>query len=354
MAQLNLRIAVTALALAASSPALVACADAPPGEDVEPSGTLNAALLTVGSDGATYQFPAGTVIRLHQGNYTQDYPLDGMESSLNVRLPVGTFDVTVLFTGMAPKLVRTIGGVASEVDAVWLDLQPVLVNITTAATTDLTLHFRVTGLGDVTFDMGTLAIALDVQRNTTAQPAQIWENGTYIHASSVFGPTATPEAQVLFAMSPGQSVDHFLDYNITQAWQQVSATRTCTFGVLDAFTTMGESGFSRGATILLRQLTSICIDDAGMADKFLINTDFSGPAPAPFDAALPNGNYRFFMSVSGFVGDVYDGQTLRQSSLETFTSFNGGEVSYQIFDNVFGQETLSFRGNLSGNVRLVP
>jgi hypothetical protein len=91
-----------------------------------------------------------------------------------------------------------------------------------------------------------------------------------------------------------------------------------------------------------------------MSDKILINTSFAGPAPAPYDVALPNGNYNFFLSVGGNIGDVYDGQTLRQSSLENFTALSGGEVSYQIFDNALGQETLSFRGTLTGQVRLVP
>jgi hypothetical protein len=92
-----------------------------------------------------------------------------------------------------------------------------------------------------------------------------------------------------------------------------------------------------------------------MADKFFVNTERVGAAPPPFDTgALPAGNYRFFLSVSGFVGDVYDGQTFRQSTLETFTSFSGGELFFQIFDNTVGQETLSSQGGLSGSIRLAP
>jgi hypothetical protein len=91
-----------------------------------------------------------------------------------------------------------------------------------------------------------------------------------------------------------------------------------------------------------------------MADKFFVNADLTGPAPPAFTSALPSAEYRFFLSVSGFVGDVYNGQTFRQSTLETPTSFSGGEIFYQIWDNTVGQETLASQGALSGSIRLTP
>jgi hypothetical protein len=350
-----LRTALAALALAVASPAFIACSDASPGQEAEQTGTLNAALLTVGSDGATYQFPPGTTVRISQGNFSDTFALDGMESVLNLELPVGTLQVELQFPNMTPQLVRTVGTVSSLVDAVWLDTPPVLVSIAADTTTALTLHFELTGLGDVTFDMGTLALALEVQRNATAQPAQLLEEGTYTHDSSIFGPTATPIAQLFFGMAAGETHVHSLDFNVTGPWQQQSTGTICAPALFESLTTMEESGFSRLVNIVAGQVALVCVEDAGTADKFFVNTELVGPAPPPFDTgALPSGNYRFFLSVSGFLGDVYDGRTFRQSTLETFTSFSGGEIFYQIFDNTVGQETLSSQGSLSGSIRLAP
>jgi len=351
----NLRTALAALALAVASPAFTACSDASPGKEAEQTGTLNAALLTVGSDGATYQFPPGTTVTVSQGNYSDTFPLDGAESTLNLELPVGDLEVALQFPNMTPQLVRTLDGVSTLVDAVWTDTAPVLVSIAADATTALTLHFELTGLGDVTFDMGTLALALEVQRNATAQPGQFLENGTYTHNSSVFGPSANPITQLFFGMVAGESHPHSLDFNVTGPWQQHSTERICAPALFESLTTMAESGFSRLVNILVGQVASVCVEDAGAADKFFVNTELVGAAPPPYDTgALPSGNYRFFLSVSGSLGDVYDGRTFRQSTLETFTSFDGGEVVFQIFDNVVGQETLSSQGDLPGSIRLVP
>jgi hypothetical protein len=93
-----------------------------------------------------------------------------------------------------------------------------------------------------------------------------------------------------------------------------------------------------------------------MADKIFANTALEGLAPPPYNngALSNNQQYRFFASVSGFVGDVFDGQTFRQSTLETSTSINGGEITYQIYNFTLNHETLRSLGNVSGSVRFTP
>jgi hypothetical protein len=354
MIQSSLRTALTALALAAGSPLLVACGDGAPSENVEATGTLNAALLTVGSDGATYQFPAGTTVFLSQGNFTEEFALDGVETVLTLELPVGTYNVQLRFPNGTPQLNRTNGATTTLVDATWLDMQPVTVTIGAESLTDLVLHFQVSGLGDVSFDMGSLAIALEVQRNATTQPAQVWENGTYLHNSTIFGASASMQARTFFQMVPGQSHAHFFDFNINGPWQQINLEMICTSTLLDVFTTEdGPSGFTRAVNTFVGQLGSACIVDGGMDDQFFINTELLGAAPPDQQAFLPS-NYRFFLSVSGFVGDVFDGQTFLQSNFESFTPFHGGSITHQIFDNAISEETLRSQGSLSGSVRFVP
>ena len=355
MIHFNSRTALTALALAVGSPALVACSDAAPGDEVESAGTLSAALLTVGTDGATYRLQTGTVIILQKGNFRDEFPLDGTETTLNLRLPTGSFNVQLQFPTGSPQLIRTEGASTQVVEATWLDQPPINVAIAPEATSSLVLHFRVSGLGDVQFDMGNLAVALDVQRADSPLPSQLFESGTYIHSSTVFGVSATPGAQAYFNMTPGESHAHFFDFNITGSWAQFNSEMICAPTMFDAFTTEdGESGFSRSVNSVIKQAGFACIVDNGVSDQFFVNTELLGPGLPPVPAFLPNGSYRFFLSVSGFVGDVYDGQTFQQSNLETFTSFNGGQVLYQAFDFSQNESTVLSQGGLAGNVRLVP
>jgi hypothetical protein len=218
---------------------------------------------------------------------------------------------------------------------------------------DLVLHFSVGGIGDLTFDMGNLNVALEVQRNATTQPAQLHENGQYIHSFMLFG-NATAEAQAYFAES-GNTHVHLLDFNFQGPWTQRNATEVCSNTRLDVFTTQdGESGFSRLTNLLLGQIGTVCIVDAGTNDQWYVNTDLLGPAPGTLASILPSTNYRFFLHVSGFVGDIYDGHTLQQSRLESPTVFQSGLIAHQIYDLAANQETLYAEGFLSGNVRLVP
>jgi hypothetical protein len=353
MFHLRLRTALTALTLAVASPALVACSDAQASEDVESTGTLNAALLSVGADGATYQFPSNARIRLQSGNFRDEFLLGGIEQVLNIRLPVGTFSVELVFPNGTQQLVRSTAGGSTLVDAVWTDPQPVTAVITPNATTSLVFHFRVSGLDDVSFDMGTLALALEVQRNGTAQPAQIWEQGTYTNTSQSFGASLSMEAQTFFAMTPGETHGFFFDFNIGGPWQQLAQNQVCTSGRVDVFTTEdGESGLTRATSTLIGQIGSFCITDRGPEDEIFINPGVQQPAPPDQQPFMPD-NYGYELRFTGSMLDVYDGQTLQQSLLEVPRSIRGG-LSHRIFNNTRGEVAVESHGNVLATLRLVP
>jgi hypothetical protein len=343
------------LVLAVGLPALTACSDASPPGEVEQSGTLTAALLTAGSDGATYQFPAGATMRLTNGSgYNATFPLDGSENVLTLQVPAGLVNVQLEFQSGTPRLRRTSGGVTTVVDAMWVDPQPLTIQITSGASTDLVLHFTVGGLGDLTFDMGSLAVALDVQRNATTQPAQVHETGQYIFSFQTFNGLSA-EAQAYFAQTSGDSHTHFLDFNFLNAWRQTTASEVCADSRLDVFTTQdGESGFSRATNLLLGQNGRICITDFGTNDMVNIFAELLGPAPPALASMLPSPSYRFFVAFEGFVGDIYNGQTLQQTRLETPLVFNAGRIAHQIWDFVPNQEVFYQDGFVSGNLRLIP
>ncbi len=355
MNHLNLKTALTAVVLAIGSPTLVACSDAAPPGDVESTGTLNAALLTIAADGATYQFPAGTSLVLSQGSFNKTVAIDGDETALSIQLPAGAILIGLQFPNGTPQLRRTLNGVTTLVDAAWVDTQPVSVPIVGSQSTDVTLHFTVTGLVDVTFDMGTLNVALEVQRLSTAQPAQLFENGAYIFSSQTFGSSANAAAQAYFAQTNGDSHTHAFDFNFTGPWQQTSTETICAPIVLDAFSTQdGESGFSRATNLALGGTGTACITDVGPSDQLLANVAVQGPPPAALQAILPSASYRFFVSVAGDVGPVYDGHTFQQSKLEIGRAINGGVIGHQIFDLTANDQTLLEDGSLNGSVRFVP
>jgi hypothetical protein len=322
---------------------------------VEQTGTLNAALLTVGSDGATYQFPAGTGLVVRNGSFQQTIAVDGAETAINFLVPVGTVTVEMVFPNNMAQLRRTVGGVTTTVPATWLDPQPLNVTIALNATTELVLHFEAIGLADVTFDMGNLAVALDVQRNARTQPGKLAENGQYIHSAQFFGTSATMEAQTYFAMTNGESHQHSFTFRFTGPWAQVDAASICAPTQLESFTTLdGESGFSRLVSLVANGSRNGCVYDQGTNDLLVVDTFVTGAAPAALQTILPSASYLFAVQVRASVGDVYDGHTFLQSKLETTTVINNGSINGLIRDLVAMNDTMTSDGFLSGNVRIIP
>ena len=80
--------------LALMSPLATGCSGGPQQEEAS-TGTLSAALVTQGSDGATYQFPTGTFIdlRLQGATFFSDFfSLDAPNETLvSRRIPAGSY-----------------------------------------------------------------------------------------------------------------------------------------------------------------------------------------------------------------------------------------------------------------------
>ncbi|MGO8998719.1 MAG: hypothetical protein ACLQVI_35805 [Polyangiaceae bacterium] len=133
----------------------VACGSA---ATTESSGTLSAAVTTVGPDGATYALPTGATLSLVSSTSSATYSIavDGNEATESYTLPAGTYSATL---SSVTSLVRTASsGPATSVPATLSDAQPYQVVVTAGATTSLTFHFAIAGTGEnLTFSTGTVS-----------------------------------------------------------------------------------------------------------------------------------------------------------------------------------------------------
>jgi hypothetical protein len=353
MSHLKSRTAGIAIGLSVSfSFWLGACAQDAARNQVEQVGTVSATLVTTGSDGSLYRFPAGSLLVITNNTFNDQFALDGDGTVLNLTLPVGSYRVAVDFPG---QLERTPpGSDTAAVFATWVDPQPVDITIVQDTTLSLVLHFQAQGLGDVTFDQGGLAVALAVERLAKQTPAQYLESGTYTNQSQEFGPSASAALQAALGMAPNESHTYALSYNVLGPWVQRNTTQVCAPVVLDAEVFDTDSGFSRAVFQFRGAPAIFCIEDDGLNDGIIIGVDRQGAAPFGQQSFLPGTNYSFVFSMTGFVGDVYDGRTLAQSKLETFTALTSGVIQHVIFDQDIGEQLVFSLGTLVTNVKLVP
>ncbi|HEV8245649.1 MAG TPA: hypothetical protein VGP93_07765, partial [Polyangiaceae bacterium] len=110
-----------AAVFAAAAPMLVTgCVDNQSKQPVESTGTLSAALSTIGSDGATYSFPAGTYLYVLTSSWIQYYPIDGTATLFGQQLPVGSYTLGFYVSGGGPLMLdRTDSSGTTSVSADW-------------------------------------------------------------------------------------------------------------------------------------------------------------------------------------------------------------------------------------------
>src|SRR5262245_21702650 len=219
--------------LALMSPFAAGCSEGPPVQEEGTTGTLSAALVTQGSDGATYQFAAGTVIdlRLQGGTFFDDtVPLDSPnETLISRRIPAGSYVATLSYNGMQGgyQLQKTQNGQVSLVSATLLNATPITFDIASGGTTSLALSFRVQGLGDLTFNGGNVNITLNVSEQVNASGSQMRLNEAGIIQTATLDPSLSMEAQSLLAVSPGSMFSYTLVFQLSEQWHLSGPTSIC-------------------------------------------------------------------------------------------------------------------------------
>ncbi len=341
------------LAMFGSLALLAGCAA--PGEG-EPTGTVAAALSSVGSDGATYTFEPGTFLNIATATTGISYPLDGPDTIFQTSLPVGTYTLQLLSSDGTLTLIRTQGAISEPFEATWTDPQPVTVQILDGQTTFVVLHLQVQGLGDVTFQLGSVAVTAEVVREDVPQFQSAREAGSIQFQEELYADPSAPYAAALdvdtVLEDPGASYSHGLVVHATGGWYQLFAFYICTDVVFEAIEPAAP-----GIEMRMAQLEGgagrLCIDDYGATDNISIFLSSYGPAPASQQSFLPGASYTFTLSVQGLVGDVFDGTNLDQSGLSSPTAFTGGSDFYHsIYDS--SGEIARARGPITGTIELSP
>jgi hypothetical protein len=356
MGHLKSKNSLIAIGVAVSFSSLLgACAQDADRNPTDQVGTISATLLTTGSDGSLYRFPAGSFLLVTSSTgrpFHDEFALDADSTVLNVTLPVDSYRVEVEFNG---QLERTVPGANFyQVPATWTDPQPVNITIAQDTTLSLMLHFQALGLVDITFDQGGLAVALQVERFAKQTPASYIDSGSYTNQSEEFGPSASAALQAALGMTSGESHTYFLQYDFLGPWAQRTTTRVCAPVQLNGESFNMESAFSRAIAAFHGQPAILCIEDDGANDAIVITSDREGAAPFVLESVLPGTNYHFALAVDGLVGDVYDGRAFSQSELERSTVLSSGALQHLIVDQDSGERLVYALGSLTTNVRLVP
>lgn len=335
MTKSSLRSLMVAISLGVSAPLLLSgCSDASTQSPEERTGSVSAAITTVGADGATYSFPVGAYALLQGADFGEYFALSEGGTALDVDLPVGTYTLSLYFVNGGIQLERTVDGVTTLIDASWTDPSPLSFTIEEGATTPLVLHFGVETLGDITFDTGSLGLTFDVIAEEAEGATELDESGTFTFTDSSFQDPSADYASAL-GVQLGIPYAQRLDIQSQSDWKFVASYGICKEGTLQGTSYETTPEFARRFEQLSGSGTpysQVCVYDYGGADLVTIYTARSGEAPVDQQSFLTEPNYQFALYVGGTVGDVFDGKTLKQSAL-TSAKVSSGFFSNYVYDS---------------------
>jgi hypothetical protein len=325
----------------------------------EKTGTLSAALQTTGSDGATYRFVAGTQLLINAigpGSAGRAFTVDGTETLFQKPLGPGNYQLGLAFGGFpTPHLLRITAAGTTTVEATWTDEpQPLPFTIVATQKTEITLHFTVPGLGNVTFSPGNLAVDIAVNNETRTKPSSVIVGATMMGTSIQFSNGYAAD-NTLTAVANGTPLHLTLIVSPKPTSQWILDLDAACIDVLVADTSAGagETGFATRLEQVEGGEGRICITDEGTSDSFWLGVWKDGAMPASQQATYP-GTYTRYVNVYGTVDDVFDGTTLNQSLLGAGLSLSG-TFDNTVYDFASGAQLTRLEGLLSaGSVTAQP
>lgn len=306
--------------------------------EVEKTGTLKAALSTIGSDGATYTFVTGTQLSLSLAgsSWSAGYPFDGPETVFTKTLGVGTYELLLSYGAYpAPVLTRTLAGVTTNVNAIWTDPQPFTFGITAGNATNVVLKFSVPGIADVTFETGQASITLDVTKDDKPTPRFIVNFGSVTVNSVTFEDSSAPYAS-FFAASSGDVRSYGFGFDPTGSWALLGDSACIPVNV-GSVSYDGADPSASGFNERLLQFIfnalgagTVCITDAGADDLMEVRLSANGAVPMTQMGVLADPPYLRTLYISGRIGNVFDGTTLQQTLLEQEVAVTAGSFSHRL------------------------
>ncbi|HET7538749.1 MAG TPA: hypothetical protein VFK05_02720 [Polyangiaceae bacterium] len=331
---------------------LLGCGNSPDRSEGDSAriGTLSAALVATGSDGASYRFPAGTLLDVFSDSFTAVLPLNTDEDVASARLPVGVFQVAPLG---ATQLERTSNGTTTLVDATLLNVQPIALEIFENQVTSLELRFQVTDVSSVTFSVGSLRVALGVEVEHREFGRQVLTDATANVQQVTFSASATSAARQLLAVDVGTAAPLHLVFEPTSPWALEVTNTACVRGQLTSAQSSPQSLLSARFAEVVGAEGSYCITDYGSQDLAFLNV-LATTTPVDQRSALPGADNLFFLVLDGTIDDVFDGVTLRQQELEQPHAFSGGHFTHRIVASRANEIIADLFASLDGDFELKP
>jgi hypothetical protein len=344
--------AVFAMAwLGFASTSLSACSEVPMAPVAEELGIVSAALSVTGPDGATYAFPQGAHLVTTEEHlaWSSVAQLDGSGASITQRLPEGSYRLELEFPNSAsPTLLRTdTGGVQTLVSAEWIDALPYTMAIAAGRTTEVVLHFRVSGLGDLTFAVGSDHVTLAVTQSEDVRPTGGTIDGQLSPIKLDFSdPAAAYVAPLSLGIGVAQNVSMVLE--VTGPWTIKYDDQACL--PVSVATAVGDPVMFHYSQQLISATGEACITDSGAKDVLHIVVERFGRAPASQTAFLPDTYWFVAQLFDGNFPDVFDGATLRQSALTQAVAMQDGFFQHLVYT---GATTLvDLHADFTGSFRL--
>lgn len=280
--------------------------------DEEPTGEIEAALSSTGTDGAVYRLPEDTLLYLRRGALSAAVPLDGAADAITFPTPVGAYQVSLIhpagYTTSWP-LERTNGdGSKDTVQARLVGTMPLAVTVLPNATTAIVFTFRVAGSVTVVFVRGRITVTTEVV-NVPATSQDVTIGSPSITADFV---EAVPSVA---SMLPGLNEELFVTFSAktTGAWDLVSLTDACA-----PASVLGWAA-SPGLDELLLEANGaaeVCVEQVpGGGQQLGVHLSRTGPANTSIFGGLGELTY---MTRLSFALDepVFDGETLELGALE--------------------------------------
>ena len=259
---------------------LAACAP-----EEAPRGKLSAAIVGTGGGGAQYRLPAGTMLYVSVGSFSDTFSLDGDTTSVAFDVPVGDVEATLIhpagYTDHWPLEKLLPGGGTDPVTGQLATPMPMTFTVLEDETTHVVISFRVAG-GIITFAEGSVEVSVDVTE-VGATSGSFSINST-VAANAVTTGASTP-ADLIARLPDESATDLFIGITgtITSAWQLYTSDTVCASATVD----MSEDE-SQGWSDLLDETNGnffqFCVRDLGdgNAQLQMSNNRFGEPTTDTF------------------------------------------------------------------------
>jgi hypothetical protein len=305
-------------------------------------GAISVAIQTTGSDGATYRLPSSSVVNLSRADtfeYYGSFSVEGDEEVVTFQVVAGSYLAELhagFGSGTSWPLERSLGGETEIVIATLVTEQPVPLLVQGGLVTDLVFSFVIPDIGTVTFDHGSIAVTVAVDRVETTSAAAGFEASVTTSFEHEVNETAPPE---LFERLASPDGTHRWQWEVAFSgpWYQMSSIDACAPVNVANFWGEGSNGLLDFHAELVDAAGELCVTTAGW---IWLQATSSNPAFTGTFSTLPY-DFVFDLRVLGVLPEaVFDGQTIDLPALSGVWPLEMAAVEVLVSGGEVGAETM--------------